>query len=161
MATVVSTLHMYSVTNHLPGCISSDINFVWFFLWQGGFVHCCQTVLLFQTTIFFDEINMLFSVLHICLHGFWLIARWMVIDAIWHPMNQNHESWNGQLWGVTFYLFASVHTQICHWSFLPCPAFFLTPQTLFAHFFKNILIHCQWIHLYYWNIPLAASSGKS
>jgi len=60
----------------------------------------------------FDEINQLLPVPHICVRCLELHAGCLVIVAIQHSTNHNHESCIRQLWEDTVRFFASALTQI-------------------------------------------------
>ena len=70
---------------------------------------------------FFEEINLLLLVLHICVRDLELHTGSLVIVAIWHSTNHNHESYIWQLWEVTCRFSACKLPKIGHWSLVASP----------------------------------------
>jgi len=71
-----------------------------------------QTVWFCRATIYFDEFNQLLSVPHICIRSLELIAGNLVIVAVQHSTNYNHDSCIWQLWDVTIHFCTSALSQI-------------------------------------------------
>jgi len=95
-------------------------------LHQAACLYCSQTIWFFRATIFFDEINQLLPVPHICVPGLALDAGSQVIVAIWHSTNDNQQSGIWQLWEVTSRIFdralSRIHCRspVASPSLLPC-----------------------------------------
>jgi hypothetical protein len=62
--------------------------------------------------MFFDDITQLLTVPHVCVQSMEYVAACLVIVAIWHSTNYNHESCILQYWDVTSCSFAHTLSQI-------------------------------------------------
>jgi hypothetical protein len=100
------------VIHRLPQCISSHILFVQCLLHQVALEYRSQTVWFFWATVLFYEINQVLPVPHIWVRSLELHAGCLVIVAIWHSMNHNHESSTLQIWEGSSLNFAHALTQI-------------------------------------------------
>jgi len=96
--------------------------------------------------IFFDEINQLLPVPHIWARSLELHPGCLVIVAVWHSMNHNHESCTWQLWEVNSRFLPARSPKSITSRLLPCLPFFFTVHTSLAHLFKDISTHCGQIH---------------
>ena len=108
-----------------------------FFLCHVAFEYRSQTVWFFWATILFDEINRLLQVPHICVPSVELIAGGLVIVAVWHSTNHNHERCIWQLWEVSSHCFARTHHQISRRTLVHSPSLLPRLLNLICRFLQN------------------------